>query len=116
MVDYNGEYNTSTILEKCQSATTYAAGLCNAYTFPDGTTKGYLPAEGELKLIGINRDMIDSALSACGGSQLGTSTYWSSTFGYLSNETYLGWAFSMSIGYKITPLDEKNYVRPCAIY
>ena len=116
LADYNGEYNTSAILEKCQSATTYAAGLCNAYTFPDGTSKGYLPAEGELKLISINRNMINSALSACGGSQLVTSTYWSSTFYGLSNDYYLGWAFSMSSGQIIGPIDENHYVRPCAIY
>ena len=79
--DYNGAVNTQLIVTKYQSSTTYAAGACNAYTFPDGTTKGYLPALGELYLAYNNIDTINSALSACGGTTIPLNAYhWSSTF------------------------------------
>lgn len=79
--DYNGAVNTQLIVTKCQSSTAYAAGACNAYTFPDGKTKGYLPAVGELYLAWQNIGAINSALSACGGTAINKYAHtWSSTF------------------------------------
>ena len=78
--DYNGAYNTQQIIT-LQPSTAYAAGACNAYTFPDGVTKGYLPACGELYLAYQNKAAIDAALTKCGGTALSTVYYhWSSTF------------------------------------
>lgn len=87
--DYNGAANTNLIVTKCQSATTYAAGWCNAYTFPDGVTKGYLPALGELYLAYQNKAAIEAALKKCGGTALSTDYYhWSSTFGGAYEDEY----------------------------
>lgn len=81
LADYSGAVNTQLIVTKYQSSTTYAAGACNAYTFPDGTTKGYLPALGELYLAYQNIGAINSALLACGGTTIPLNAYhWSSTF------------------------------------
>ena len=77
--DFNGVNNTQEII-KMQALPIYAAGACNEYTFPDGTTKGYLPSLGELNLAYQNKDAVDSALSACGGTALEDGYYWSSTF------------------------------------
>ena len=78
--DYNGAVNTQLIVEKCQPLTKYAAGWCNAYTFPDGVTKGYLPALGELYLAYQNKAAIGAALKKCGGTALVNGYHWSSTF------------------------------------
>ena len=77
--DYNGATNTHLIVTKCQSSTGYAAGWCDAYTFPDGS-KGYLPAVGELYLASQNMEAINAALTKCGGTAFGGNYYWSSTF------------------------------------
>lgn len=76
--DFNGVNNTQEMI-KMQALPIYAAGACNAYIFPDGS-KGYLPALGELNLAYQNKDAVDSALSACGGTALEDGYYWSSTF------------------------------------
>ena len=80
LTDYSGATNTQLIVTKCQSSTEYAAGWCNAYTFPDGS-KGYLPSLGELNLALQNNAAVDAALTKCGGTALGYNWYWSSTFG-----------------------------------
>ena len=90
--DYNGAYNTQQILT-LQPSTEYAAGWCNAYTFPDGKTKGYLPALGELYLAYQNKDAINAALTKCGGAALVyRAYYWSSTFyGLTVDEQIMFW-------------------------
>ena len=80
--DYDGAGNTAKIIqsEYC-SGTTYAAGYCNAFTFPDGKTKGYLPALGQLHLVCANSEALNTALSVCGGTVIPTESWsWSSTF------------------------------------
>ena len=99
--DYNGVTNTQLIVEKCQSSTAYAAGACNAYTFPDGVTKGYLPALGELYLIYPNKAAIDAALAKCGGTLFGISEngyHWSSTFYGLNGNFRYCWVIRWSDG------------------
>ena len=76
--DYDGAGNAKKIL-LMQPSTSYAAGYCNAFTFPDGKTKGYLPSYGQLYLARQNKAAIDTALSTCGGTAMGT-LYWTSTF------------------------------------
>ena len=78
-VDYNGRTNTTNIM-KMQASTSYAAGACNAFTFPDGKTKGYLPSLGEWWEIYQNKSAVDAALSACGGTAMSANWHWSSTF------------------------------------
>lgn len=109
--DYNGATNTNLIVTKCQSSTSYAAGWCNAYTFPDGS-KGYLPSLGELNLAYQNKAAVDAALAKCGGTALPSSYHWSSTF-YGSNGGYRGcWILRWSDGYVYNlTLDYNYYVR-----
>ena len=111
--DYSGAVNTQLIVEKCQSSTEYAAGACNAYTFPDGVTKGYLPALGELNLAYQNKAAIDAALLKCGGTAMAIGCYWSSTFYGSYNGYRYCWILSWSDGY-YSYLINNNYVRPFA--
>ena len=114
--DYNGVTNTQNIVTKCQSATTYAAGWCNAYTFPDGVTKGYLPAAGELYLTYQNKTAIDAALSACGGTAL-VSAHWSSTFYGTKGSYRYCWALDWDDGRVIYGyLNDDGYVRAFGAY
>ena len=73
MADYDGAGNTAKIL-KVQPNTGYAAGYCNAFTFPDGKTKGCLPSFGQLYLAYQNKSAVNAALRACGGTAMNTST------------------------------------------
>ena len=112
ITDYSGAANTQLIVEKCQSSTEYAAGWCNAYTFPDGTTKGYMPALGELYLAYQNKDAIDAALSACGGAVLGSNFYLSSTFYGVRSDFRYCWALHWDAGFAAnTYLSSYAYVR-----
>ena len=112
LTDYNGAVNTQLIVEKCQSSTEYAAGACNAYTFPDGTTKGYLPSLGELNLAYQNKAAIDKVLAACGGTVFASGYHWSSTF-YGSNGDYrFCWRLYWSDGIvNYFTLEYSHYVR-----
>lgn len=79
--DFSGLYNTQEML-KSNPKKDYAAGWCDAYTFPDGVTKGYLPALGELYLAYKNKRAIDAALAKCGGTAMYNErfiNYYSST-------------------------------------
>ena len=113
--DYNGSRNTANIL-KMQPSTSYAAGYCNAFTFPDGKTKGFLPSLGQLNLAYQNKTAIDTALSKCGGTAMGTAYYyWSSTFWGVNGGYRFCWTLSWSDGtvYRYR-LSDGNYVRPFA--
>ena len=79
LADYDGAGNTANILKAIPS-TGYAAGYCNAFVFPDGKTKGYLPSLGQLNLAYQNKAAVDAALSKCGGTAMTDRYYWSSTF------------------------------------
>ena len=95
-VDYDGAGNTANII-KVEPSTKYAAGYCNAFTFPDGKTKGFLPSLGQLSLAYQNKDAVSAALSACGGTAMMTirNYYWSSTFHsvYQKNSSRRYWSF-----------------------
>ena len=97
-IDYSGATNTRLIVEKCQASTDYAAGWCNAYTFPDGVTKGYLPAAGELYLAYQNKAAITAALAKCGGTEMTTGCYWSSTFYSSDGDCRYCWKLRWSNG------------------
>ena len=115
--DYSGAVNTQLIVEKCQSSTDYAAGWCNAYTFPDGKTKGYLPALGELYLAYQNKDAINAALAKCGGTALPTYFIWSSTFWGWTGSGYYVWMISLDNGgCGGNYLHERNTVRAFGTY
>ena len=116
LVDYDGAGNTANILKKV-SSTGYAAGYCDAFVFPDGKTKGYLPALGQLNLAYQNKSAVDTALSKCGGAALDERFYyyWSSTFWGVNDSNALFWYLIWDEGY----VEEgyvmgDNYVRPFA--
>lgn len=79
-LDMKSAENTANII-KLQSGTAYAAGYCNAFTFPDGKTKGLLPALGWLQTAYDNKAAVDSCLVACGATAMDTfNHHWASTF------------------------------------
>lgn len=112
--DHNGAWNTANIL-KMQPSATYAAGWCNAFVFPDGKTKGYLPSLGQLYLAYQNKAAVDAALIKCGGAVMTENHYWSSTFwGASSNRRYC-WLLNWSDGYVGHYFSYRsNHVRPFA--
>ena len=114
--DYNGSGNTANIM-RFQSSTSYAAGYCNSFTFPDGKTKGFLPSLGQLNLAYQNKAAVNAALSKCGGTAMTNNYYWSSTFwgvdGSTRNCWILTWSDGSVIGYY---LSSNYYVRPFAAY
>ena len=86
--DYDGAGNTAKIMQM-QPSTSYAAGYCNAFTFPDGKTKGYLPSFGQSDLAHQNKEVIGTALNKCGGTAMRTKGfYWTSTFYNVDWENY----------------------------
>lgn len=79
-LDMKSAENTANIM-KVQSGTDYAAGYCNSFTFPDGKTKGLLPALGWLWTAYNNKAAVDACLAACGATAMDTTEpHWSSTF------------------------------------
>ena len=116
--DYNGAGNTAKIL-KLEPSTSYAAGYCNAFTFPDGKTKGYLPSLGQLHLAYKNKAAVNAAFTACGATEMTPNNYgyyWSSTFwgiedsnGYRCfwhhawSKDYVGYGFGINMGLTVHP-------------
>ena len=112
--DYNGSGNTANIM-KLQSSTAYAAGYCNAFTFPNGKAKGFLPSWGQLNLAYQNKAAVDAALSKCGGTAMFGGYYWSSTFWGVRGGYRGCWILSWSDGYVSDDgLNGSLYVRPFA--
>ena len=114
--DYKGAENTANIM-KLQSSTSYAAGWCNAFTFPDGKTKGHLPSLGEFWEVYQNKSLVDAALSKCGGTAINTGSYWCSTFWGIFNDNRYCWVLRWSGGNVSNgTLSRDCYVRAFAAY
>ena len=97
-LDMKSAENTANIL-KMQSSTSYAAGYCNSFTFPDGKTKGLLPALGWLQTAYDNKAAVDACLAACGATAIDTSNYhWASTFLGVYSSDRLCWVLRWSDG------------------
>ena len=117
-LDMKSAENTANIM-KLQSGTGYAAGYCNSFTFPDGKTKGLLPALGWLQTAYDNKAAVDACLAACGATAMDTSTYhWASTFWGVSSNNYRRcWILTWSDGNVVyNDLDLSRRVRPFAEY
>lgn len=120
-LDMKSEENTANIM-KLQSGTGYAAGYCNSFTFPDGKTKGLLPALGWLQTAYDNRLEIDACLAACGAVAIDTNEYyWTSTFQGVNSINkrrdcwILNWhsgevtiLYGLSSNYRVRPFAEYN--------
>lgn len=118
-LDMKSAENTANIM-KLQSGTGYAAGYCNSFTFPDGKTKGLLPALGWLQTAYDNKAAVDACLAACGATAMDTSKYhWASTFKGVDSSNYrFCWRLHWSDGNVGTNgrLDTSRRVRPFAAY
>ena len=116
-LDMKSAENTANIM-KLQSGTGYAAGYCNAFTFPDGKTKGLLPALGWLQTAYDNKAAVDACLAACGATAMDTSNYhWASTFWGVFNIFRYCWILRWSDGrVDYGSLDGSRRVRPFAAY
>ena len=112
--DYDGAGNTAKIIQ-AQPSTSFAAGYCNAFVFPDGKTRGYLPAFGQLYLAYWNKAAVTTALNKCGGTAMNEAYYWSSTYCGRSGDQRRCWWLSWSNGYvDFLSLDYNLLVRPFA--
>lgn len=116
-LDMKSAENTANIM-KLQSGTDYAAGYCNAFTFPDGKTKGLLPALGWLQTAYDNKAAVDACLAACGATAMDTSNYhWASTFWGVDSSYRNCWILRWSDGLVYySYLDGSLRVRPFAEY
>lgn len=120
-LDMKSAKNTANIM-KLQSGTDYAAGYCNSFTFPDGKTKGLLPALGWLQTAYDNKAAVDACLAACGATAISTDTHhWSSTFRGVkkigTRKSRYCWLLPWSdgsVGYN--SLSSSRLVRPFAEY
>lgn len=115
--DYKGAENTANIM-KLQSSTSYAAGWCNAFTFPDGKTKGHLPSLGEFWEVYQNKSLVDAALSKCGGTAINAGSYhWCSTFWGIDSGSRYCWLLHWNVG-RVDGyyLSYSYYVRAFAAY
>ena len=116
-LDMKSVENTDNI-RKLEKSTTFAAGYCNAYLFPDGKTKGLLPALGWWQTAYDNKAAVDACLAACGATPMDTSNYhWASTLWGVSGSDRDCWVLSWSDG-SVSPyyLDGSLRVRPFAAY
>ena len=96
--DYDGATNTTNIM-KLQSGTGYAAGWCNAFSFPSGK-KGFLPSLGQMWAAYSNKAAVDAALTKAGGTALSTDYYyWTSTFWGVDGSDRGCWVLRWSDGY-----------------
>lgn len=89
--DYDGEAQTTTILNQLGASGAPAANYCRSYTFPNGAT-GYLGAAGEWQAALDNKAAITSALSKCGGTAM-SYYYWTSTQYSSDDSWYMHWNF-----------------------
>ena len=120
-LDMKSAENTASIMI-LQSGTDYAAGYCNSFTFPDGKTKGLLPALGWLQTAYDNKEAVDACLAACGATAMDTSDYhWASTFWgvdrFGNRRSRRCWVLNWSDGsVTYNSLTNTNWVRPFAEY
>lgn len=118
-LDMKSAENTANIM-KLQNGTDYAAGYCNSFTFPDGKTKGLLPALGWLKTAYDNKAAVDSCLAACGATAMSTSNWhWASTFWGVFSDFRHCWKLRWTDGHashEQLNLARSHRVRPFATY
>ena len=114
-LDMKSAENTANIM-KLQSGTDYAAGYCNAFTFPDGKTKGLLPALGWLQTAYDNKAAVDACLAACSATPMNTY-YWSSTYWGKDSIGSSCWELNWSNGRVASVhIDDSYWIRPFATY
>ena len=100
--DWNGQSNTTAIVTQAGAGSTYAAGLCDAYTNVDyGTgvySDWYLPSRGELNDLWNNIKAVQKELDSDGNAAttaIAIGYFWSSSE-YTNN---FAWYFYFFNGY-----------------
>lgn len=78
ITDYQGDANTTEIINQLGVGNAPSAEYCRKYTFPNGST-GYMGAAGEWNVALINNSAIDEALIKCGGVAMSTGSYSATT-------------------------------------
>ena len=115
-LDMKSAKNTANIM-KLQSGTDYSAGYCNSFIFPDGKTKGVLPALGWWQTAYDNKEAVDACLAACGATAMLKEYYWSSTFWGVNTYGSACWSLTWSYkGVSGSSLTRSLQVRPFAEY
>ena len=116
-LDMESTKNTANIM-KLQSRTGYAAGYCKSFTFPDGKTKGLLPALGWWQTAYDNKAAVDACLAACGATAMNKfNSHWASTFWGVSDSNRRCWVLHWLFGsVDYNGLYNSNRVRPFATY
>ncbi|MDD6081049.1 MAG: hypothetical protein PUC85_13010 [bacterium] len=117
-LDMKSAENTANIM-KLQSGTDYAAGYCKAFTFPNGKTKGLLPALGWFQTAYDNKAAVDVCLAACGATAMDTFYYhWTSTFWGANGSDRRCWVLRWAAGSvsNYGYLTANDRVRPFAAY
>ena len=101
--DFDGKSNTNILKENNNDPTAdYYILYYIPFIFPDGVTKGYIPALGELYFLYQKKTEISEALSACGGDE------WDGTGNGMSS--YIAYDFYSSTRAYYATTDSKNYV------
>ena len=96
--DFNGEANTSVMMQSYGSNNTYAAGYCYNTIFKNGK-HGYLPAAGELNLAYQYKKQVDACMTACGGNSLSVANYHNTSSYRGPKSSYINiWGFLWSSG------------------
>ena len=118
--DMKSTENTNNILKHVNN-TSYAAGFCNSYIFPDGKTKGVIPAYGWLRIANDYLEDINNCLDVCRSRRFyNNEYYWSSTFSHAYKNTYR-YFWAKALGAVELPQTRavdhtKVYARPFAEY
>jgi hypothetical protein len=107
----DGLANSNAIVAQAGAGTTYAAGLCRAYsaTGDGGLNDWYLPAAWELNQCYNAAFVVNAILGATNGFQF--ASYWSSTEFNRNNAWYQDFGY----GYPITTFNKNNYYRVRAV-
>ena len=105
--DFNGKTNTGYIVASSSDAQDMGTVLKNFNESTDGQNQGksdwYIPACGQLSLIYMNMNDLNTVLNAIGGKPLSDSSYWSSSE-YSSNSAWYVYFYSG----KVSGNDMKN--------
>lgn len=91
-VDYDGYTNTQKWLKYNAATGTYtndyAAPYATSTIFPNGVTRGYIPAAGQIYIIRKNYSIVNPCFLAIGISEPANVHYQSSTYGGINAQNY----------------------------
>ena len=111
--DFNGKSNTGYIVASSSDARDMGTVLKNFNESTDGQNQGktdwYIPACGQLALIYMNMNDLNTVLNAIGGKPLSADYYWSSSeckgyyawYVYFSNGVVNGYIYGKNNGYQV---------------